>query len=112
MKIVNPTGVTLAGYGAAVTPSGVTLHWTTVNESEISGFDVYRIDSSRASILVGHVDAAKPGQADGASYSLTDSNAVYGVSYTYVLEAQMFSGGKGSQTIANLGYVWLPMAVR
>jgi hypothetical protein len=90
----------------------VTLHWTTVNESEISGFDVYRIDSSRASILVGHVDAAKPGQADGASYSLTDSNAVYGVSYTYVLEAQMFSGGKGSQTIANLGYVWLPMAVR
>ena len=112
VKIVNPTGVTLAGYGAAVTPSGVTLHWTTVNESEISGFDVYRIDSSRASILVGHVDAAKPGQADGASYSLTDSNAVYGVSYTYVLEAQMFSGGKGSQTIANLGYVWLPMAVR
>ncbi len=111
-KVVNPTAVALADYGAAITPSSVTLRWTTVNESEISGFDVYRIDSSRASVLVGHLDAQKPGQPSGAAYSLTDSNAAWGVSYTYVLEAQMFGGGKESQTIAKTSYLWLANVAR
>ncbi|HRJ41373.1 MAG TPA: SdrD B-like domain-containing protein, partial [Caldilineaceae bacterium] len=111
-KVVNPTAVALADYGAAITPSSVTLRWTTVNESEISGFDIYRIDSSRASVLVGHLDAQKPGQPSGAAYSLTDSNAAWGVSYTYVLEAQMFGGGKESQTIAKTSYLWLANVAR
>jgi len=112
VKVVNPTAVALADYGADVSATGVTLRWTTVNESEIRGFDVYRIDSSRASVLVGHLDAQKPGQADGAAYSLTDSSAVWGVSYTYVLEAQMFSGGKESQVIAKSSYLWLANVTR
>lgn len=112
VKVVNPTAVALADFGAAVTPTSVTVRWTTINESEISGFDVYRIDNSRASVLIGSVAAQKPGQTAGANYSLTDSNALFGASYTYVLEAHMFSGGKESQTIANTRYVWLALTVR
>ncbi|MGB5051270.1 MAG: SdrD B-like domain-containing protein, partial [Caldilineaceae bacterium] len=112
VKVVNPTAVALADYGAAVTPGSVTLRWTSVNETDISGFDVYRIDSNRASVLVGHVAAQKPGQSTGAVYTLVDSSAAWGVSYTYVLEAQTFSGNKGSQTLAKLGYLWLASLTR
>ena len=106
------TAVALADYGAVIDPSNVTLRWTTVNESAISGFAVYRSDSSGVSVYIASLSAQKPGQADGASYSLTDNSAVYGVSYTYLLEVQMFSGGKETMTLANTSFLWLPMAVR
>ena len=112
VKVVNPTAVALADYGAVIDPSNVTLRWTTVNESAISGFAVYRSDSSGVSVYIASLSAQKPGQADGASYSLTDNSAVYGVSYTYLLEVQMFSGGKETMTLANTSFLWLPMAVR
>jgi hypothetical protein len=112
VKVVNPTAIALADYGAEVTQTSVTVRWTTVNESEIVGFDVYRIDNTRSSVLVGHVAAAKPGQPSGSTYSLTDSNAVYGASYVYVLEAQLFGGGKNTETLANTNWLWLANIVR
>jgi len=112
VKVVNPTAIALADYGADVTQSSVTVRWTTVNESEISGFDVYRIDNARNSVLVGHVEADKPGQPSGSTYSLTDSKAVYGASYTYVLEAQLFGGGKNTETLATTSWLWLANIVR
>ena len=112
VKVVNPTGIALANYSADITQTSVTVRWTTVNESEISGFDVYRIDSARASVHIGHVDAQKAGQSTGTTYSLTDNGAAYGASYTYVLEAHLFGGGKNVETLANTRWLWLANIVR
>ena len=73
----------------------VNLTWTTVNETNIQGFNLYRsegVNGARIKLNSELIQAVKPGTPDGATYPLTDGAVEVGHSYYYWLEVQRLNG--------------------
>ncbi len=78
------TGVTVVEFSGRSGADGITLTWTVLDESGITGYQVMRADdpNDQPAPLEGGMVAAD-GLAGPASYSFTDRNAVEGVTYWY-----------------------------
>jgi hypothetical protein len=85
VQVIQPTGVTLAGFGVAATDGGVLVTWDTASELDIVGFSVVRGDAPVGDFVA----AAKAGANEGASYSLLDESPGAG---GYVLEIYKLDG--------------------
>ncbi len=71
-----PTAVELASLRARVSPQGVRMSWRTGQESNIAGFNVYRIRAGKATRANRSLLRAKAsGSTRGAGYSFTDRAA-------------------------------------
>lgn len=94
---VSPTAVEVTDFTAAYQfeTNDVKLSWTTVIETDILGFNLYRsegVSGERVKINAEPIPAAHPGSLDGATYPLTDGAVEVGHSYHYWLEVQRLNG--------------------
>lgn len=83
-----PTAVTLAEFTATAGESSIELAWSTADEVDNVGFNLYRAESEDGErVLVNEtlIPAANPGSTEGAAYSYTDTGVVPGVTYFYWL---------------------------
>lgn len=95
----NPTAVQIAKSDVKKVAGGMEVNWATESESDLAGFNLYRlIDGKLQKVNGSMISAQKPGQADGASYQLIDT-AASGQSTSYVLEIVSSDG--------SVGYVYL-----
>ncbi|MCX7008888.1 MAG: hypothetical protein NTY53_16860, partial [Kiritimatiellaeota bacterium] len=72
----------------------VTVRWSTSSESKTAGFDLYRVVDGQSVKLNDTLIAAKgwPNGGIGASYSVADSTAQPGQTYTYKLVERTTDG--------------------
>lgn len=91
VRIFNPTGITLINREIVVGETGITLQWETVDETNLIGFHVLRLDpslqepvqlTSDADIII----ATYSGSADGDTYRYEDTTAIAGVNYHYKIQ--------------------------
>lgn len=88
-----PTAVKLASFSGRQTGRTVTLNWRTTIETDVLGFNVWRIAKNRRGIVNRVLIPAKGlGQAGGAKYRFVDRNARAGVVNTYKLQVVSKSG--------------------
>lgn len=82
------TAITLASFDAAPGNGSVTLAWTTGDETNNFGFNVYRADSSEGTYvkLNTSVIASQSDSGEGASYVYADDTAQNRKTYYYKLE--------------------------
>jgi chemotaxis protein CheY-P-specific phosphatase CheC len=113
VKIINPTSVTLAGSVMEAQADRMILSWSTINETEIAGFNIYRLsaNSEWTKLNSNLIDAQKIGQPNGASYSFTDMGQTFGVNVTYKIEVVMVGGRTESEILSKL-YIFLPSTQR
>jgi hypothetical protein len=90
-----PTAVALASFGALPSRQHVVVHWRTVSEASLLGFNVFRVDGKRTARLNHALIPAKSAAtvADGA-YRLVDRSVRPGRQYTYRLQAVSLSGSR------------------
>ncbi|MBK6764901.1 MAG: T9SS type A sorting domain-containing protein [bacterium] len=78
-------------FDAVARDNAVELTWTTLSESEVSGYDVMRRVSGHESFAkVGTVEAAN--SASGSTYTFVDNGAVNGTVYEYTLSTVNLDG--------------------
>ena len=112
------TAVTVVNYHSSLAqPFGLNLQWTTVNEVNTSGFNIYRAEQPGGvftQINVGLFDAHNPGGSSGSDYTYTDSSALPGVKYLYKLEhvAADLSTSDYGNTEGEYYHVLLPSVIR
>lgn len=95
----NPTAVQIAKSDVQKSASGMAVSWQTESESDLAGFNLYRlVNGQMQRVNDAMIAAQKPGQTDGASYELTDE-AAGGQNPLYMLEIISSDG--------SLGYVYL-----
>lgn len=103
-----PTAVMLNSYTGDVDGNIVHLRWSTVNESNLVGFNLYRnsVDDHREVINDKLIPAKYPGQPASADYDFTDTVDL-GQKYTYFLEFVKTDGNwLGPQITVETGF-WL-----
>jgi hypothetical protein len=91
-----PTAVTMAQMKAIASTGQVRIEWTTAQELDSSGFNVYRSlksDGSDKGSISPFIDSQAPGGTSGASYQFADDTAQAGVTYYYWVEALGSDGG-------------------
>jgi subtilisin-like proprotein convertase family protein len=88
-----PTAVYATGFHATAARGRVSLSWRAASESEIAGFDVYRVQGHR-SVRVNTKLVAARGSVAGARYSLVDWTVRSGQSYTYRLQIVKLDGAR------------------
>jgi len=88
------TEVALANFDARSDNGVVTLDWTTGNEIDNLGFNVYRSESQEGEYTRINTEmiSAKGSSFAGASYSFTDENITPGATYYYKLEDMDIDG--------------------
>jgi|GEM_PF-972250 len=88
---------TVSWVGAWPEKFKVTINWTTDNESDCTGFNIYRSTSSQMGATAVKINSegmipARGSQTIGASYSFTDKKVVPNKTYYYTIEAVGSSG--------------------
>lgn len=94
VRILDPTGVTLAGFTASAARSDVLLSWQTVSESGFVGFNLLRQGGGAAGLVTLNatlIAAQHAGQDRGAAYAFRDEGLQPGA-YTYYLEVINLDG--------------------
>ena len=85
VQVIQPTGITLAGFSVAAADGGILVTWNTVSEHNIVGFKVARGSAS----LGDFVNAAKAGTNEGTTYKFLDKQPGTG---RYALEVYKLDG--------------------
>jgi hypothetical protein len=89
----NTTAVKLADFGATRMAAAVGVHWRTANETEVVGYNVWRVAAGRTVKLNRALVVARAsGRAAGASYRVVDRSARRTSAVTYRLQAVSVSG--------------------
>jgi len=91
-----PSPAKISWLGAWPEQFKVVLNWTTDNESDCSGFNVYRSTSSRADAAYTALNrdgliTARGSATSGASYAFTDSQVLPNRTYYYKIEVEGLS---------------------
>jgi len=91
-----PTAITLASFDAKPGNSKVALIWTTGDETDNLGFNIYRAESIDGEYVKinGALIASKVGSGLGTSYEFTDSDVKNRMTYCYQLEDVDVNGVK------------------
>jgi len=91
-----PTSVTIASFKAEPGDDTVTIRWTTGDETDNLGFNIYRSDSNDGPYVKINdaLIASKVGFGPGASYAFTDSDVENRKAYYYKLEDVNINGVK------------------
>jgi hypothetical protein len=92
----NPTAITISSFDAKPGNSKVTLIWTTGDETDNLGFNIYRAESKDGEYVKinGSLIASKVGSGLGTSYEFTDSDVKNRMTYYYQLEDVDVNGVK------------------
>ena len=102
----NPTAVKLTSVAAARTGRGIVVRWRTANESDVLGYNVWRMASGRTAKLNRTLVAAKAsGRVAAGAYRLVDRSARTDRAYTYRLQVVNLDGSRywlGSSTVSAL----------
>jgi uncharacterized repeat protein (TIGR01451 family) len=115
VAIINPTSVALANYSVQSTEDQVILQWTTVNEADVLGFNVYRQSNGELEKLNETLIAAEnAGQSNGAEYSLQFYGQNLTTRYHFILEFVMVDGRTSLQVLGQAGHfkLFLPATLR
>ncbi len=120
--------VDLAAFTADATPTGVTLAWETVSETDNAGFNVYRAEGGSVGdrpqqegtwvrLNAALIPAAAPGSSEGHAYTWTDATARPNTPYRYRLEAVALDGTMQVVDVIDvtdrpLQRHWLPLLAR
>ncbi|MCB0086374.1 MAG: hypothetical protein KDE54_00545, partial [Caldilineaceae bacterium] len=94
---------------------GVLVRWTTINESDIAGFHIWRSNGVDAQRLSPQLIVAKAsGQTSGTSYEWLDAGATLQRGDTYVLEIVKVDGSSERTVIDVMTGVslYLPLLAR
>jgi hypothetical protein len=84
----NPTAVKLVDLAGTRTASGIVVRWRTANESDVLGYNLWRVAAGKTAKLNRSLIVARAsGRAAGAAYSVVDRAAVRRAAYTYRLQA-------------------------
>ncbi|MEM7534671.1 MAG: SdrD B-like domain-containing protein [Chloroflexota bacterium] len=105
VRIYNATSILIADHHVDTTDDRVALHWTTLDESDISGFHIERINQATgASVPLTKdnmfITSQFAGQTQGTAYAYLDTTAEAGIIYRYVLHMMATDG---SMMVAELG---------
>jgi len=80
-----PTAVNVEFFRARKTSGGVELAWKTIDESDVSGFSIFRREPGGEYVKLNVT--AIPSMGSGSEYTWTDASAVAGKRYEYLLES-------------------------
>ncbi len=114
---LGPTSTTLAQFSAERSTGGVTVRWKTVDESGLTGFNIWRGETEVARgvrLNAELIPAKAPGSLKGAEYAYLDADAPAGVAY-YSLQ-ELRNGGHhwhGPLMVEGLAlphWLYLPLA--
>ncbi|MEM7130360.1 MAG: SdrD B-like domain-containing protein [Chloroflexota bacterium] len=87
VEILNPTAVTLAESSASQTSGGVLVRWSTVSESDIIGFNIWKSSGVEAELRSTEmIVATNTGQTNGSSYQWLDVDATLRQGDVYLVE--------------------------
>ncbi|MEM7134188.1 MAG: SdrD B-like domain-containing protein [Chloroflexota bacterium] len=87
VQILMPTAVQLASQSMNQTSAGVVLRWSTVNESDVVGFYIWKSNGLDAEVRSNEmVTALNPGASNGSSYEWLDAGETLTSGDAYVLE--------------------------
>jgi hypothetical protein len=87
--VSDPTAAGLVNFNAAGDAQAIQLSWQTAQESDLSGFNLYRaesLDGTQVKINPGLIPAKTPGQVLGNDYQFADASAEPGRYYFYWIE--------------------------
>ncbi|MCB0097568.1 MAG: hypothetical protein KDE46_17680, partial [Caldilineaceae bacterium] len=102
VQILNPTGIQLAEHSVQQTAAGVLVRWRMVEETNVMGFYVWRVngvESSRRSEMI--LTQVGGQQSNGAAYEWLDAGATLASGDTYVLEI-VYTDGAVERTVINV----------
>ncbi len=114
LQIYGPTAVDVSDFTAQADFGRVALNWQTFNETQLSGFNVYRSDTvagARQRLNQNMILVLHPGQALGDEYEMFDYTAHPGQTYYYWLEQVDPFGealSRGPVVINTLRWYFLP----
>jgi uncharacterized repeat protein (TIGR01451 family) len=115
VKEFNPTAVQMAQHTVALKSDGAHVDWTSENESEIVGYDVYvyTVGAAPRKLTTSMISAKHSGQTTGASYSFTDASVGQG-QHTYVVQITRTDGRTENVVIGSVSNqlfkVFMPFA--
>ncbi len=94
---ISPTAMEVTDFKASFDSEAqsVNLTWTTMMETNIQGFNLYRsegVNGARIKLNGELIQALNAGTPDGATYPLTDTAVEVGRSYNYWLEVRHLDG--------------------
>jgi protocatechuate 3,4-dioxygenase beta subunit len=91
---IDPSAITLVHFSATRTDAGVQVRWQTGMEQQTFGFHLYRSTTANRAdaVRVTSMLVLSKGQAGGASYSWTDTDAQAGQTYYYWLHEVEVTG--------------------
>jgi uncharacterized repeat protein (TIGR01451 family) len=92
VEVLNPTGITLAGFAVTPGEGGAVVTWETASEVEIAGFNLLRVRGEEAAQVNADLIVAQfAGGGSGAAYSIADGGLGQGA-YAYILEIVKLDG--------------------
>ena len=92
----SPTAAQLGSFTGAYKNNAVRLHWQTLNELNVYGFNVWRKDLKHnvwTKINTDLLPAKNLGQLTGATYRYSDASVTHKTRYAYKIELRMTTGG-------------------
>lgn len=114
-----PTSVIVGEFFGVPTPGGNLLHWNTVQEIDLMGFNIYRQASGGKweLITLQPVNASAPGSLEGALYGWLDPDVTPGVTYEYALVVLPSNSDDPADSstrasITALDFIFLPFIVK
>jgi hypothetical protein len=99
----------MADFGANLAGNSVEVSWQTTQESELTGFNVYRSDAPDGESV--QVNDALISAEAGSSFSLTDSEVEAGTTYYYKLEGLTADGESVTLNTADVKVTSAPTSV-
>jgi hypothetical protein len=113
--VYHPTAVTVASF--TVTPQGNAriLHWTTITEINLLGFNIYRATSlagTQTKLNSSLIPSQALGGIIGATYAYSDANKVAGAMYYYWLEEVPATGESRRYGPITAGGIYLPFVTK
>ncbi|MEM7535330.1 MAG: SdrD B-like domain-containing protein [Chloroflexota bacterium] len=110
VQIFNPTNVVISAKDVQVQDAQVMLYWTTAAETDMIGFNVWRVDGDARTQLNSELIIANyTGQAIGDQYTLVDESFAQGLdtdgSYDYVVEIVMMGNRVVEQSLGTVRVV-------
>jgi hypothetical protein len=119
VQIINPTAVSVAASQTTVDAASgaVTVNWQTVSETDIAGFNLTRTSGEGVTVLVNSqlIPAQNSGQPVGSWYTVLDTQASRGATYTYTVQFIMADGRVADYQLEPVfvGYtIYLPLVIR
>ncbi len=115
VRIFAATAVALADYAVSVDEAGVSVHWQTVDESNIAYFNLYRVNNGERTLVTTR-EAQKAGQPVSALYEYRDSEIQIGKLYEYRLDVYGLDNTQASislgTVLAGKARIFLPSLTR